>query len=162
VARPQPCRLTHPWPHGSAALHARHAAEHELNRAGTNRPYWCTWPSEEDLAVDTGQTLLDLGDARPAHQLLTRGEQLLPTARDKTRGVFQAYQAASRLTHRASNPPRIEPTGHAATATPRPRPSCPRTALRTTRSAPTPAFRPYAHHHAVGRLLHLTGNAFTS
>jgi hypothetical protein len=46
--------------------------------------------SEADLAVDTGQTLLDLGDARPAHQLLTRGEQLLPTARDKTRGVFQA------------------------------------------------------------------------
>jgi hypothetical protein len=117
--------------------------------------------SEADLAV-AGQTLLDLGDARPAHQLLTRGEQLLPTARDKTRGVFQAYQAASHLTHRASNPPRIEPTGHAATA-----------ALDLARRAhaprceqlvqrPTPAFRPYAHHHAVGRLLHLMSNASIS
>ncbi|WP_226487570.1 helix-turn-helix domain-containing protein [Streptomyces parvulus] len=146
-----------PTPRRRAALHALHAAEHELNRAGTNRPSWCTWMSEADLAVDTGQTLLDLGDTRPAHQLLTQGEQLLPTTRDKTRGVFLAYQAASHLTHRD-----IEPAAHAATAaldlarrTHAPR--CEQLVQRLT-----PAFRPYAHHHAVGRLLHLTGNASTS
>ncbi|WP_199835494.1 hypothetical protein [Streptomyces sp. JHA19] len=50
-----------------------------------------------DLAVDSGQALLDLGDTARAHQLITEGERLLPAARDKTRGVFLTYQAASYL-----------------------------------------------------------------
>ncbi|WP_143659268.1 hypothetical protein [Streptomyces sp. M1013] len=78
-----------------------------------------------------------------------------------TRGVLHPYQAASHLTHRASSPPRIVPTAHAAAA-----------ALDLARRAHAPrceqlvqrppAFCPYAHHHAVGRLLHLAGNASTS
>ncbi|WP_329557310.1 hypothetical protein [Streptomyces sp. NBC_00696] len=32
-----------------------------------------------------------------AHQLITEGERLLPTARDKTKGVFLAYRAARYL-----------------------------------------------------------------
>ncbi|MFE5039308.1 hypothetical protein [Streptomyces sp. NPDC056683] len=60
--------------------------------------------SEADLAVDTGQALLDLGDTRRAHQLITEGERLLPAARDKTRGVFLTYQAASYLDQREPEP----------------------------------------------------------
>ncbi|MFF6998186.1 multiprotein-bridging factor 1 family protein [Streptomyces sp. NPDC008313] len=139
-----------PTPGRTAALHALHAAEHDLNRAGTDRPTWCTWMSEADLAVDTGQTLLDLGDTRPAHQLLTHGEQLLPATRDKTRGIFFAYQAANHLAHHD-----IEPAAHAATAAVDlarriHAPRCEQLIQRLT-----PAFRPYAHHHAVGHLLHL-------
>ncbi|WP_199830467.1 hypothetical protein [Streptomyces sp. MMG1533] len=47
--------------------------------------------------MDSGQALLDLGDTGRAHQLITEGERLLPSARDKTRGVFLAYRAASYL-----------------------------------------------------------------
>ncbi|MZE75201.1 hypothetical protein [Streptomyces sp. SID5789] len=60
--------------------------------------------SEAVLAVDTGQTLLDLGDTRPAHQLLTQGEHLLPATRDKARGIFLADQAASHLAHHDIEP----------------------------------------------------------
>ncbi|MER5996299.1 XRE family transcriptional regulator [Streptomyces viridosporus] len=80
-----------------SALRALAAAEQHLNDAGTDRPAWCAWVSEADLAVDSGQALLDLGDTGRAHQLITEGEHLLPTARDKTRGVFLAYRAASHL-----------------------------------------------------------------
>jgi hypothetical protein len=73
------------------------AAEQLLNDAGTERPAWCAWVSEADLAVDSGQALLDLGDTGRAHQLITDGERLLPAARDKTRGVFLSYRAASFL-----------------------------------------------------------------
>lgn len=142
-----------PTPARKAALRALHSAEHDLNRAGTDRPAWCTWMSEADLAVDTGQTLLDLGDTRPAHQLLTQGEHLLPPTRDKTRGIFLAYRAAGHLAHRD-----IEPAAYAATAalqlarcTHAPR--CERLVQRLT-----PAFSPYAHHETVGRFLHLAGN----
>ncbi|CAM5317572.1 Transcriptional regulator OS=Streptomyces tendae OX=1932 GN=GUR47_19515 PE=4 SV=1 [Streptomyces tendae] len=145
-----------PTPGRTAALHALHAAEHELDRAGTDRPTWCTWMSEADLAVDTGQALLDLGDTRPAKQLLTDGEHLLPATRDKTRGIVLAYQAAHHLAHRD-----IEPAAHAATAALdlARRTNAPRCEQLVQRL--TPAFRPYAHHHAVGRLLHLVGNAST-
>lgn len=51
--------------------------------------------SEADLAVASGQAPLDLGDTGRAHQFITEGEQLLPVARDKTRGVFLTCQAAS-------------------------------------------------------------------
>ncbi|MER7057890.1 helix-turn-helix transcriptional regulator [Streptomyces sp. NPDC000351] len=137
-----------PTPARRAALRALHAAEHDLNRAGTDRPSWCTWMSEADLTVDTGQTLLDLGDTRPAHHLLTQGEHLLPPSRDKTRGIFLTYQAASHLAHRD-----IEPAAHAATAalelarrTHAPR--CEQLVQRLT-----PAFRPYARHDPVARHL---------
>lgn len=73
------------------------AAEQHLHRAGSDRPAWCAWVSEADLAVDSGQALLDLGDTARAHQLITEGERFLPPARDKTRGVFLAYCAASYL-----------------------------------------------------------------
>ncbi|MFD6181965.1 hypothetical protein [Streptomyces goshikiensis] len=53
--------------------------------------------SEADLAVDSGQALLDLGDASRALHLITQGQALLPTSREKTKGVFLAYQAASHL-----------------------------------------------------------------
>lgn len=80
-----------------AALRALAAAEKHLDDAGTDRPAWCAWISQADLAVDSGQALLDLGDTGRAHQLITEGEGLLPPARDKTRGVFLAYRAASYL-----------------------------------------------------------------
>ncbi|MEV6130589.1 hypothetical protein AB0M05_27730 [Streptomyces violaceusniger] len=53
--------------------------------------------STADLAVDSGQCLLDLGDTRRAHQLIREGQALLPRSRDKTRGVFLAYQAKSHI-----------------------------------------------------------------
>ncbi|MFM9812869.1 XRE family transcriptional regulator [Streptomyces scabiei] len=80
-----------------AVLRALAAAEKHLGDAGADRPAWCAWVSEADLAVDSGQALLDLGDTGQAHRLITEGEGLLPPARDKTRGVFLAYRAASYL-----------------------------------------------------------------
>ncbi|MER5227699.1 XRE family transcriptional regulator [Streptomyces flaveus] len=85
-------------------LRALAAAEKHLNDAGTDRPAWCAWVSEADLAVDSGQALLDLGDTGRAHRLITEGERLLPAARDKTRGVFLAYRAASYLDLREPEP----------------------------------------------------------
>lgn len=81
-----------------AALRALTAAEHHLGvSSGIPRPTWCAWMSEADLAVDSGQALLDLGDASRALHLITQGQALLPTSREKTKGVFLAYQAASHL-----------------------------------------------------------------
>jgi transcriptional regulator with XRE-family HTH domain len=139
-----------PIPRPKTARRALHAAEHDLHRAGTDRPAWCTWMSDADLAVDTGQTLLDLGDTRPAHQLITEGEHLLPPARDKTRGIFFAYQAASHLNHRD-----IEPAAQAATTALElaRRTRAPRCEQLVQRLAP--AFRPHARHDTVARFLHL-------
>ncbi|MCX4853686.1 hypothetical protein [Streptomyces canus] len=80
-----------------AALRALAAAEHHLIDAGTDRPAWCAWVSEADLAVDSGQALLDLGDTSRAHQFISEGERQLPPSRDKTKSVFLAYRAASYL-----------------------------------------------------------------
>ncbi|MFI9604023.1 XRE family transcriptional regulator [Streptomyces sp. NPDC004069] len=81
-----------------ATLRALAAAEHLLAASsGEPVPAWCSWLSEADLAVDSGQSLLDLGDTRRAHQLIREGQELLPGSRDKTRGVFLAYQAKSHL-----------------------------------------------------------------
>ncbi|MCX4826391.1 XRE family transcriptional regulator [Streptomyces sp. NBC_01142] len=81
-----------------AALRALDAAEHFLGTAsGRPVPAWCSWLSEADLAVDSGQCLLDLGDTARAHQLIGEGQGLLPAARNKTRGVFLAYRADSHL-----------------------------------------------------------------
>lgn len=60
-------------------------------------PAWCSWMSPADLAVDSGQALLDLGDTRRAHQLIREGQAALPASRIKTYGVFTTYQAKSYL-----------------------------------------------------------------
>ncbi|WP_218956423.1 XRE family transcriptional regulator [Streptomyces sp. UH6] len=60
-------------------------------------PAWCSWLSEADLAVDSGQCLADLGDIRRADGLIEEGQALLPGSRDKTRGVFAAYRARTYL-----------------------------------------------------------------
>ncbi|MFD7283542.1 XRE family transcriptional regulator [Streptomyces sp. NPDC059862] len=79
-------------------LRALTAAEHLLDASsGEPVPSWCAWMSTADLAVDSGQALLDLGDTRRAHQLIREGQELLPSSRDKTRGVFLTYQARSHL-----------------------------------------------------------------
>ncbi|WP_260255639.1 hypothetical protein [Streptomyces sp. 840.1] len=49
--------------------------------------------SPADLAVDSGQCLLDLGRTGEARTKMTEGLALLPRARDKTRGIFLTYQA---------------------------------------------------------------------
>ena len=81
-----------------ATLRALSAAEHLLGSvSGEPMPAWCAWMSEADLAVDSGQCLIDLGDTTRAHQLIREGQALLPSARAKTRGVFLTYQARSHL-----------------------------------------------------------------
>ncbi|MFG2907646.1 helix-turn-helix transcriptional regulator [Kitasatospora sp. NPDC048286] len=62
-------------------------------RASDPAPGWCAWMSPADLAVDSGQCLLDLGRADEAHVRMAEGLALLPKARDKTRGIFLTYQA---------------------------------------------------------------------
>ncbi|MGW2183815.1 hypothetical protein ACWCXX_38680 [Streptomyces sp. NPDC001732] len=87
--------------HAQAALGEHRATLHFLNSAerllGTGDagdiPAWCLWMSPADLAVDTGRCLLDLGDTTRAHSLIAEGQALLPASRDKTRGIFLAYQA---------------------------------------------------------------------
>lgn len=62
-----------------ATRRALAAAEHLLgNTSGDPVPAWCAWISEADLAVDSGQCLLDLGDTHRAHQLIREGQDLLP------------------------------------------------------------------------------------
>ncbi|MCX4637140.1 helix-turn-helix domain-containing protein [Streptomyces platensis] len=73
------------------------AAEHALNTATAAPPAWCSWMSPADLAVDSGRCLIDLGETGPALHQITQGVALLPTARDKTRAVFLAYEAESLL-----------------------------------------------------------------
>ncbi|MFE4333266.1 XRE family transcriptional regulator [Streptomyces sp. NPDC056831] len=81
------------------ATHAAITVAEKSLAAASGRPVpaWCSWMSEADLAVDTGQCLLDLGETRRAHQLIREGQDLLPPSRDKTRGVFLTYQAKSHL-----------------------------------------------------------------
>lgn len=60
-------------------------------------PGWCAWMSPADLAVDSGQCLLDLGRTDEAQARMTEGVALLPRSRDKTRGIFLTYQAKGHL-----------------------------------------------------------------
>ncbi|MEW1914344.1 hypothetical protein AB0442_39095 [Kitasatospora sp. NPDC085895] len=53
--------------------------------------------SPADLAVDTGRCLIDLGEPGHAHQQITEGVALLPTARGKTRALFLTHEAESLL-----------------------------------------------------------------
>ncbi|MFE3873326.1 helix-turn-helix transcriptional regulator [Kitasatospora sp. NPDC059146] len=60
-------------------------------------PGWCRWMSAADLAVDSGQCMLDLRRPGEAHARIDEGMSLLPRSRDKTRGIFLAYEARSLL-----------------------------------------------------------------
>ncbi|MFJ5734008.1 XRE family transcriptional regulator [Streptomyces microflavus] len=82
----------------TGTLRALTAAQNLLNvPAADPVPTFCSWYSTADLAVDSGQALLELGDTRRAHQLIREGQAVLPPARIKTYGVFQTYQARSYL-----------------------------------------------------------------
>ncbi|MGA5703464.1 XRE family transcriptional regulator [Peterkaempfera bronchialis] len=77
------------------------AAENELSiTASEPAPRWCAWMSVADLAVDSGRCMLDLGRPDLAHPRISGGVSLLPRARDKTRGIFLAYEARSLLESR--------------------------------------------------------------
>lgn len=132
------------------ALRALAAAEKHLSQAANDRPAWCAWLSEADLAVDSGQTLLDLGDTARAHQLITDGERLLPAARDKTRGVFLAYRAASHLDLKEPEPAAAAATQSLLLARRIHAPRC----IRLVDDL-IPRFQPYRHASGVPELLHL-------
>ncbi|OEJ22239.1 transcriptional regulator [Streptomyces agglomeratus] len=84
-----------------ATLQALNAAERLLGTGDAGDvPAWCSWMSTADLAVDSGRCLLDLGDTTQAHSLIAEGQALLPASRDKTRGIFLAYQAQGHLSRR--------------------------------------------------------------
>ncbi|MFD8708680.1 helix-turn-helix transcriptional regulator [Kitasatospora sp. NPDC059648] len=88
-----------------AALGERTACYRDLSEAESAlaieavdlAPGWCAWMGPADLAVDSGQCLLDLGRTEEAHTRITEGLALLPRVRDKTRGVFLTYQARGHL-----------------------------------------------------------------
>ncbi|MGW6603606.1 XRE family transcriptional regulator [Streptomyces sp. NPDC055036] len=88
-----------------AALGASRACHRDLAAAETAlltdatdpAPRWCSWMSTADLAVDSGQCLLDLGHTDEALVRIEEGMNLLPRARDKTRGIFLTYEARSLL-----------------------------------------------------------------
>ncbi|MDT0485305.1 XRE family transcriptional regulator [Streptomyces doebereineriae] len=134
-----------------AVLRALAAAEHHLNDAGTDRPAWCAWVSEADLAVDSGQALLDLGDTSRAHQLISEGERLLPPARDKTKGVFLAYRAASYLDLKEPEPAAAAATQSLLLARRIGVPRCARLVDELL-----PRFAHYARAQGVPELLHLS------
>ncbi|MEW2704324.1 helix-turn-helix transcriptional regulator [Streptomyces koyangensis] len=74
------------------------AAEHNLDRTTPDpAPAWCAWFGPEDLQVDTGQALVDLGDTGEGDRLIDRGIGHLAPARAKTRAVFLSYRASSLL-----------------------------------------------------------------
>ncbi|MFI9364373.1 hypothetical protein ACIG5E_25465 [Kitasatospora sp. NPDC053057] len=83
---------------GAACYRDLSAAEVALgSRSVDPAPSWCAWMGSADLAVDSGQCLLDLGRTKEAHARIVEGMALLPGARDKTRGVFLTYQAKGYL-----------------------------------------------------------------
>jgi hypothetical protein len=131
-------------------LRALTAAERHLNEAGTERPAWCAWVSEADLAVDSGQALLDLGDTARAHQLITEGERLLPPTRDKTKGVFLAYRAASYLDLKEPEPAAAAATESLLLARRSEAPRC-----RRLVDDLLPRFQPYTAAQGVSDLLEL-------
>ncbi|MFD4574193.1 XRE family transcriptional regulator [Streptomyces sp. NPDC058417] len=134
----------------SATLRSLNAAERLLNAGDTDdTPAWCSWMSTADLAVDSGRCLLDLGDTTQAHRLIAEGQALLPTSRDKTRGVFLAYRAQGHLSRR-------EPEAAAADALEAlhlaERIGAPR-CVQLVRDL-APAFAPYRTAQGVPELLH--------
>ncbi|WP_246213052.1 tetratricopeptide repeat protein [Streptomyces abyssomicinicus] len=132
-----------------ATLRALSAAEQLLNAPSADpAPAWCSWMSPADLAVDSGQALLDLGDTRHAHQLIREGQQMLPASRDKTRGIFLTYEAQSYLD--LKEPERAAATALEALAVAQ-RIGAPRCA--TLVQELMPAFAAYPHVRGVGELL---------
>ncbi len=136
-----------------AVMRALDAAEQHLGNAGDDRPSWCAWVSEADLAVDTGQSLLDLGDTRRAHQLITDGERRLPSSRDKTRGVFLTYQAASYLDQGEPEPAATAASEALLLARRIGAPRC----IELVNDL-LPRFRLYAHARNVPELLHVAAS----
>ncbi|MEU5239786.1 XRE family transcriptional regulator [Streptomyces lydicus] len=140
-----------------AALGERRSTLHSLGTAerllgtGDNGdiPTWCSWMSPADLAVDSGRCLLDLGDTIQAHSLIAEGQALLPSSRDKTRGIFLAYRAQGHLSRR-------EPEAAAADALEAlhlaERIGAPR-CVQLVRDL-LPAFAPYRQAEGVSELLH--------
>jgi hypothetical protein len=100
--------------------------------------------------VDSGQALLDLGDTSRAHRLITEGERLLPPARDKTRGVFLAYRAASHLDLKEPEPAAAAATQSLLLARRIGAPRCVRLVDDLL-----PRFKPYARAQGVPELLQL-------
>lgn len=131
-------------------LRALAAAEKHLGDIGADRPAWCAWMSEADLAVDSGQALLDLGDTGRAHQLITEGERLLPPTRNKTRGVFLAYRSASYLDLKEPEPAAAAATQSLLLAR---RIGAPRCAQLV--DVLLPRFQPYQNTQGVPELLRL-------
>ncbi|GJF26525.1 multiprotein-bridging factor 1 family protein [Streptomyces sp. HO565] len=132
------------------ALRALAAAERHLAQTAGDRPAWCVWLSDADLAVDSGQTLLDLGDTARAHQLITDGERLLPAQRGKTRGIFLAYQAANHLDLKEPEPAAAAATQSLLLARRIHAPRC----IRLVEDL-IPRFQPYRQIPGVNDLLHL-------
>ncbi|WP_034090737.1 helix-turn-helix transcriptional regulator [Streptacidiphilus albus] len=82
----------------SACYRSLRGSERELERPSSDEaPAWCSWMSEADLAVDHGGCLMDLGRFEEAHERISEGVALLPSARDKTKSVFLVYQARGLL-----------------------------------------------------------------
>ncbi|MFF1405132.1 XRE family transcriptional regulator [Streptomyces sp. NPDC058294] len=132
------------------ALRALAAAEKHLGQTTGDHPTWCAWLSDADLAVDSGQTLLDLGDTAHAHQLITEGERLLPPGRTKTKGVFLAYRAASYLDLKEPEPAAAAATQSLLLARSTAAPRCVRLIDDLL-----PHFQPYTEAQGVTELLQL-------
>ncbi|OUD04024.1 hypothetical protein [Streptomyces swartbergensis] len=109
--------------------------------------------SQADLAVDSGQALLVLGDTGRAHHLISEGERLLPESRGKPRGVFLAYRAASYLDLKEPEPAAATATATQSLLLAR-RTGAPR-CVRLTEDL-LPRFQPYARAQGVAELLRLT------
>lgn len=104
-----------------------------------------------DLAYQTtGQALLVLGDTARAHRLITEGEQLLPAARPKTRGVFLTYRAANYLDLKEPEPAAAAATESLLLARRFGAPRC----VSLVEDL-LPRFQPYARAQGVAELLQL-------
>ncbi|MER6399299.1 helix-turn-helix domain-containing protein [Kitasatospora sp. NPDC001603] len=139
-----------------AALGDRNACHRDLSAAEAAlltdtpdpAPAWCAWMGPADLAVDSGQCLLDLGRASEALGRIDEGIGLLPEARAKTKAVFQLSQARGLLGTRDIEQALHITTAAVETAT---RIGAQRCVAQAKELAP--AFKPYARVHGVPALL---------
>ncbi|MER7701572.1 helix-turn-helix transcriptional regulator [Kitasatospora sp. NPDC097605] len=141
---------------GHAALGDPNACHRDLASAETAlltdtpdpAPAWCVWMGPADLAVDSGQCLLDLGRATEALGRIDEGIGLLPEARAKTRAVFQLSQARGLLMAREVEQA-LKTTGAALDVATRI--GAQRCAIQAKELAP--AFRPHRQVEGVPELL---------
>ncbi|MER6431699.1 XRE family transcriptional regulator [Streptomyces sp900105245] len=139
-----------------AALGERRATLHSLSTAERllgvgdkgDIPAWCSWMSPADLAIDSGRCLLDLGDTTQALSLIAGGQALLPTSRDKTRGIFLAYRAQGHLGRREPEAAAADALGALHLAERIGAPRC----VQLVRDL-VPAFTPYRTAEGVPKLL---------